>query len=112
MKAIDEMVIFGWGCPKYGLSDNGKEFINKTVSESLTEYGVKITSTPIYYGLANPIERVNKNLKTMISIFIIEDQRDWDKLLHEFVFVYHTAKHSILKVSLRFFLIVTVSLNS
>ena len=50
--------------------------------------------------MANPTERVNRVLKTMIVAFLRDDHRDWDLHLHEFRFAYNTAVHGSLRVTL------------
>ncbi|XP_046145669.1 WW domain-binding protein 11-like [Osmia bicornis bicornis] len=62
-------------------------------------YGIKQTTIPPYHAQANPVERVNRTLKTMITTFVGEDHRNWDKHLPEFCFAYNTAVHSSSLVS-------------
>lgn len=54
---------------------------------------------PPYHAQANPVEQVNRVLKTMIQTFIEDNEREWDAHIHEFRFAYNTATHSSLKVS-------------
>jgi len=54
---------------------------------------------PPYHPQANPVERVNRILKTMITSLIEKDHREWDKHLSEFRFAYNTAFHSSLETS-------------
>ena len=45
----------------------------------------------MYHAQANPTERVNRLLKTMIVAFVRDDHKDWDLHLHEFRFAYNTT---------------------
>ena len=98
-KALEDLVIFRWGTPDYFLSDNGKEFDNKYLRSLLEEYGIRHVTTPPYHPQANPVERTNRTLKTMISTFVAEDHRNWDMHIHEFRNAVNTAFQTSLKTS-------------
>ena len=72
-KAFEELVLFRWGTPDYLLTDNGKEFDNKDLGRILEVYGVTRVTTPPYHPQANPVERSNHTLKTMIATFVKSD---------------------------------------
>ena len=78
LKAFDELVVHRWGYPQYLLTDNGTEFANKLVTERLTQYGIIQTTIPPYHAQANPVERVNRTLKSMIATFLKSGHKDWD----------------------------------
>ena len=99
LKAFDELIINRWGCPHVLLMDNGIEFADKMVTDRLTEYGIVQSTIPPYHAQANPVERVNRNLRAMINSFLKEDHRDWDFHLVELGFALNTAVHSSLGVS-------------
>ncbi|XP_043481361.1 uncharacterized protein K02A2.6-like [Leptopilina heterotoma] len=98
-KAFEELILFRWETPDFLLTDNGKEYDNKTLKDTLDEYGVKHITTPPYHPQANPIERSNRTLKTMISTFIGNDHRDWDLHIHEFRHAVNTATQAATKTS-------------
>ncbi|XP_023288668.1 uncharacterized protein LOC111674036 [Orussus abietinus] len=56
--------------------------------------GLQLSTTPPYHPQANPVERVNRVIKTMIISYIGEDHRNWDAHLHSFRFAYNTCHHS------------------
>uniref|UniRef100_A0ABD2WQ37 Reverse transcriptase n=1 Tax=Trichogramma kaykai TaxID=54128 RepID=A0ABD2WQ37_9HYME len=93
VKAMDELIINRWGCPRYLLTDNGTEFVNKDVGQYLASLGVEQTTIPPYIARCNPTERVNRNLRSMIASYIEEDQSDWDLHLQELKFALNTAHH-------------------
>lgn len=99
LKAFEELIINRWGCPKYLLSDNGSEFFNHVVTERLKTYGIEQDRTPVYHAQANPTERYNQTIKTMIRIFVNKDHRTWDIHLNEFAFAINTAIHASTKYS-------------
>lgn len=94
MSAFESLVLNRWGCPKYLLTDNGTEFVNTFVTNQLKQLGIHQTTVPPYHAQANPVERVNRTIKTMICTFIPQDQRDWDKHLPELCFAINTAVQS------------------
>ena len=64
------------------------------MSLRLKELGVIQTTMAPYHAQANPTERVNRTLKTMMSIFVKEGHRNWDIHLHEFAYAINTIVHS------------------
>nr|XP_046466409.1 uncharacterized protein LOC124211411 [Neodiprion pinetum] len=84
------------GTPEVLLTDNGTEFANRAVDELCAAYRITHAKVPPYHAQANPVERVNRVLKTMIVSYIEAEHRDWDVHLHEFGFTYNTAVHSSL----------------
>ena len=101
--AFEELILFRWETPEFFLTDNGKEFVNKHVDGMLEEYGIRHVLTPPYHPQSDPVERTNRTLKTMIAIFVGQDQRGWDKNLHAFRHAINTATQATTKVSPAFF---------
>ena len=81
------------------LTDNGTEFVNSVLHELAEEFNIIHTTTPPYHPQANPVERVNRILKTMIISYIEKDHNTWDQHLSEFQFAYNSAYHTSLKSS-------------
>jgi transposase len=52
------------------------------------------TFTPYYSPQANPTERVNSVIKSMISSYLGKHQSDWDISLLEFAYALNTSVHS------------------
>ena len=98
-EALEELVISRWGTPKVLLTDNGTEFVNRIIREFAEENRITHTTVPPYHPQANPVERVNRILKTMIIAFIEKDHREWDMHLADLRFAYNTAFHSSLGTS-------------
>ena len=98
-RAFGKLIIFRWETPDYYVTDNGKEFEKKVVKETLAAYGVEHSPIPPYHAEADPVERSNKTLKTLISMYVKNDHRDWDLHIHEFRHAVNTAVQSSTKVS-------------
>lgn len=96
---ILEDVISRWGAPRFLLTDNGTEFVNRTLKAFADRHGITHTTIPPYHPQANPVERVNRVLKTMIVAFLERDHREWDQHLKNFRFAYNTAHHSSIGAS-------------
>ena len=99
LQAFENTIIFRWGTPEVLFTDNGTEFVNKLISKAALELGIRHSTTPPYHAQANPVERVNRVLKTMMSSFVESDHRNWDKHLPDFRSAYNTAVHSSTRVS-------------
>ena len=54
-------------------------------------YGVTRVTTLPYHPQANPVERSNRTLKTMIATFVKTDHQSWDQHLHELRHAMNTA---------------------
>ncbi|KMQ84151.1 retrovirus-like pol polyprotein [Lasius niger] len=98
-EAIAELVINRWGTPRVLLTDNGTEFVNRDLKALAEEFGIARVTVPQYHPQANPVERVNRVIKTMVIAFLEHDHRDWDIHLAEFRFAYNTAFHTSLQAT-------------
>ena len=96
---LDRKVFLRFGCTEVFLSDNGTEFKNRTVEDFLRERGVHHTNTPTYHPQANPVERANRTLKTMVASYLKERHTTWDEKLPELLFAMNTAVHSSTGIS-------------
>ncbi|XP_032457928.1 uncharacterized protein LOC116738679 [Nasonia vitripennis] len=90
-KNLNERVILRFGVPEAFLSDNGTEFRNKVLAQFLKELRIQHRTIPPYHAQANPVERVNRTFKTMITTFIEGEHRSWDKHIPQLMFAYNTA---------------------
>ena len=96
-RALEELIFFRWKTPEYLLTNNGTEFVNQALTKTLDEYGIQHATTPPYHPQANPVERSNRTLKTMIATFVYGNHRNWDAHLHEFRHAINTAMKTSLK---------------
>ncbi|CAD6216032.1 GSCOCG00011241001-RA-CDS [Cotesia congregata] len=56
-------------------------------------------TTPPYHPQADPVERVNRVLNTMMIAFLNEDHREWDQHISQFRFAHNTAFHSSIQAT-------------
>lgn len=96
---INKLVITRWGTPKVLHSDNGTEFKNKVIEEYAKDHQIHHSYIPPYRAEANPVERVNRVMKTMIMAYVGQDHRKWDSHLEDFRFAYNTSKHASTKMT-------------
>lgn len=99
LAVLDRDVLSRWGTPAVLVTDNGTEFANRAVTDFVRANGIVQAPIPPYHAQANPVERVNRVLKTMIVAFLESDHRDWDEHLSDFRFAYNTATHESVKAS-------------
>lgn len=101
-EALENLVVSRWGTPRYILTNNGIEFANKILRKFANECGIELVITPPYHPQANPVERVNRVLKTMIVAYLKQDHREWDRYLDDFRFAYNSAHHTSFSASSAF----------
>ncbi|XP_053593377.1 uncharacterized protein LOC128667447 [Microplitis demolitor] len=101
--SFKQAILNRWGTPKVFWTDNGQEYIIKDVQAVIEECGIQHMTTPPYHAQGNPVERVNRNVKTMIMSYLEDDHREWDKYIYKFHFAYNTANQESLGVSPAFF---------
>lgn len=85
------------GAPRLLIMDNGRQLASREFREAMAAYGVDIQFTPFYHPQANPVERMNKEVGNLLSIFVGENQRNWDGLLPQIQYVLRTSKHETTK---------------
>ena len=90
-KELSELVFLRFGASEVSHSDNGTEFKNKALNNFLEERGVTHTTIPLYYSRANPVERVNRTIKTMITSYLENNHRDSDLHVPELTYAYNTS---------------------
>ena len=95
LKEFSERIVLRFGTPEVFLSDNGTEFKNKAVDEYLEEVGVYHSTTPPYHPQGNPVERVNRTLKTRLTAFVENSHIEGDEKLPELAFSLNNAVHSV-----------------
>lgn len=90
---LEDDIFMTYGVPKYIICDNGSEFIGSPMKRLQDEYRVKLLFNASRHPQANPAERVNKNVVTMLRAYIGENQRQWDELVPKISFALRTAVH-------------------
>ncbi|RWS23056.1 Pol polyprotein-like protein, partial [Leptotrombidium deliense] len=91
-KMIVEMVLCRHGCPQKILSDRGLQFLSKVAKNIYDLMNTAHVKTTSYHPQTNGlVERFNRTLNIMLSMFVSKDQRDWDRALAMVVFAYMTS---------------------
>lgn len=89
-----------FGCPAQIHSDQGREFesdLFKTVCEKL---GINKTRTTPYRPQSDGlVERFNRTLKQMLSLFAHENPQDWDDHIPYLLMAYRSTEHASTKCS-------------
>lgn len=94
-KLIEEQIFLLFGVPKILITDNGVQFTSSKFKDMCAEYKVQHKTTALYHPQANPTERINRVLKTMLSSYIENNHRDWEKYLAKIGTAIRTAKHNV-----------------
>lgn len=89
-KLVD-LVLLRHGTPEVLLTDNGTQYVSRIFTKLADEWGFSHEFTAPYSPQANPTERANRVIKTMISQYVADDHRSWDLYLDEFRFALNTT---------------------
>jgi hypothetical protein len=92
-RLIEEEIFLVYGVPEYLTCDNGVQMKSNQFRAMCDKYKVKIFFTALYYPRADPVERVNRVVKTMLSSYIKDNHRKWDEHLAAVGCAIRTAKH-------------------
>lgn len=99
VKKIEEDVFLLFGVPKIIICDNGVQFRSKEFRNLVSKYKVGIQHTPYYNPRANPTERVNRTLKTLLATYVGDNHRKWDVELQAVACALRTAAHETTRLS-------------
>lgn len=92
-----ERVFLEHGFPSEVLSDRGTNFVSKLMDEVMALCQVRHITTLSYSPQTNGVvERNNHSLLTMLSHYLQQDQRDWDRWLPYVLFAFRSAPHTTL----------------
>ena len=87
-------VICQWGVPMFIHSDRGTQFESELFQQLCTCLGITKTKTTAYRPQSDGmIERINRTIEEMLSKYVAENQRDWDKYLPLVLSAYRTSTH-------------------
>lgn len=87
-------VILRHGAPRVVISDRGRQFVADVVEELLRLCTSQFRHATPYHPQTNGlVERTNRTLLTMISMYVSSDHRNWDDILPFITYAYNTAQH-------------------
>lgn len=94
VKNVEEGVFLTYGAPQYLMCDNGSQMKSKEFQSLCQKYGVKIFFTASYNPRADPAERPNRVIKTMLKTYVNQnDHRTWDENLASIACAIRTSRH-------------------
>ena len=79
-----------WGFPRHILTDNGPQFTSSLFKNWCKDVGIVPLFIAPYHPNANPTERYNQTIKSLI-VSTISQCKDWDRNLHEITFALRTS---------------------
>jgi hypothetical protein len=88
-----EEIILKHGAPREIITDRGRNFISQIIKEINELCGIRHLFTTAYHPQTNGLtERFNKTLANMLSMYVNEEQNNWDIILPYVTFAYNTAR--------------------
>ena len=89
---IKRNIIFRYGVPCYIITDNGKEFYNKSMDKLCNDFGFKQDNSSMYNAPANGLaEAFNKTLWNLPKKVVGNLKNDWHERIEEALWAYHTT---------------------
>lgn len=95
VKWLEDHVILIYGVPKKIIADNGPQFRSSIFRDTVTGYGIELRYTANYHPQANPVERVHRVLKTILTSYVNKDHRQWERFLAKAGCAIRSAKHEV-----------------
>lgn len=99
VRHVEDDIFLVFGVPRFLICDNGTQMRSREFRHLCDSYDVKILFTALYNPRADPVERVNRVIKTMISSYVKTDHRKWDQNLAAFGCALRVAKHETIGYS-------------
>ena len=94
-RVLVERIMCRHGAPKVILSDRGHPFMSAIAREVYRLLRVKKVSTAAYRPQTNGlVERFNRTLANMLSMYVNSRHTDWDRYLPFVTFAYNTTPHA------------------
>lgn len=99
LKVLEDHVFLLFGVPRSIICDNGVQFRSKEFKNLCESYGVEISYTAYYHPQANPSERTNQVIKSMLRAYVADNHRNWDNYLAKIACAIRTATHEATKLT-------------
>ena len=91
---IDNYIV-RMGTPLSLLSDNGSNFESQLFKEVCDLLGIKKVTTSVARPQANgTVERFNRTLTSMLTMYCSKNQKQWDTYLPQVMMAYRSSKHA------------------
>ena len=93
-RILVEEVVARFGIPSKIHSDQGRQFEGKLFQEMCGLLGIdKTRRTPYHPQSDGMVERFNRTLTTMLSAYVNEHHKDWDRQIPYVMMAYRSAEH-------------------
>ena len=77
-------LIYWYGVPRYIITDNGKPFYTRLMTELCKKFGFKQYNSSMYNASANGlVEAFNKTLGSLLKKVVSKTKRDWHERIEE-----------------------------
>ena len=81
------------------ITNNRSQYQSKVLRAVLKFWGILQVFITKYHPQANPTERINRNIKSMVALFVAEDHRTWEVHIAEFQFTLNSVDHNAIGFS-------------
>lgn len=100
MQVLLYEVVLKYGLPARLISDNGSNYISEAMTMVCSRLGISRSLTSVEHPQSDGlVERMNRTLKTSLSIVVGNDLKTWAQHLPFVVFAYNTAKQASTRFS-------------
>lgn len=88
-----DQIILKHGAPRELLTDRGRAFVSRVISEILRSCSIIHKPTTAYHPQANGLtERLNRTLANMLAMYVSSDHSNWDAALPFITFAYNSSR--------------------
>lgn len=94
-RLVEENLFLLFGVPAAIITDNGSQFRGGEFRKLCEGYNVELWFTALYHPQANPAERTNRVLKTMLASYVKDNHKSWSVYLHKVACAMRTAVHEV-----------------
>lgn len=99
-ETLVENVFARFGCPLELHSDQGRNFESDVFKEMCKLMGIsKTRTTPLRPQSDRMVERANQTIENMLSMFVSENQKDWDTHIPVLMMAYRSSVHDSTGIS-------------
>ena len=88
-----QMLYARFGHPVQVHTDNVTYFWSQMMQEAFQRAGIRLTFTPTYNPQSNSVERVHRDLNTMLRVLCHQQAADWEEVLHAALLALRSAVH-------------------